>query len=489
MKQVNKGQPSSTSPLTTSSSSKQKSSKPPPPSSAPPSSSDTKKDSKFQALFSARSQGFLIELNFRNAPPRPPVGPCFVGLGVDGELNDNWTTYKSNNAVEANYSWKLHAEPDLGVPLAPSAMDYEGCYIDPSKKQKSNNAYDELFDDDDGKDGDGASGMTHLEPLHPDDEALVNWKGHLGDSAAEELQRLRDKARAEARLGVKGKNASSILAPQIVITKKKDFKSRVLDEANPFFMKKTTYLANDHNQRVHDFKSLAQVNAEKEEEISKQLSTNKASDKHTIEQTFVSVQQKTTGKRKHPRKENVEAEYEIPLLPDDETWGHSFIHVVLDNLPKEEALQNYFTNKKFETAYIADVSKGENSQRMECNLLLADDSDDDKYNAVQKYDLDVIPLKEEDKPHSHFLFVIDEERGIATYHPISSRVQLSSGRPSDDAGSRKVSKRKLNEEEKSAMEERLSEVDGSKNEDEEIIQESKNPYPFGGSDSSSDEDE
>eukprot|EP00957_Ditylum_brightwellii_P056127 4255448-Ditylum_brightwellii.AAC.1 len=69
-------------------------------------------------MFTRRAEGFLIDLNFRNAPPRPPVGPCFVGLGLDGELTDNWTRYRPSNAVEANYTWKLHTEPDLGVPLA-----------------------------------------------------------------------------------------------------------------------------------------------------------------------------------------------------------------------------------------------------------------------------------------------------------------------------------------------------------------------------------
>jgi hypothetical protein len=481
-----------------------------------------------------RSQGFLIELAFRNAPPRPPVGPCFVGLGLDGELNDQMTKYKSNNAVEANYSWKLHAEPDLGVPLAPSAMDYEGCYVDPSamkKKQKRNDEFDEdLFDDEEnhekggGLGNDGENGM-HLIPLHPDDDALLNWNGHIGDSAAEELQRLRDKARAEARLGMKGMKLGGSASgkngiPSTLLTKQgtpfakrnnKDFKSRVLDEVNPFFMKKTTYLANDHNQRVHDFKSLAQSKAEKEEEIEKKLSTKKALDKNVIEQSFVSVHQKTmpttTGKRKHPSKENVEAEYEIPLLPDDETWGHSFIHVVLDNLPKDESLAKILTNEKLERAYIGDVNKGAHSQRMECNLLLATDDDDDdddattseneKYSIVHKYDLDVIPLKEEDKPHNNFLFVIDEEKGIATYHPISSRVQLSTGRPSDEIGSRKITKRPLDDYEIIEMEERLAEVDADmadkykKDEDKEekITQQPKSFYPFAGNDSSSDEDE
>jgi len=463
---------------------KRQSPKPPP----PPPQSDHKSESKFQSLFSERSQGFQIELNFRNAPPRPPVGPCFVGLGLDGELNDKLTKYKPDNAIEANYAWKLHAEPDLGVPLAPSAMDYEGCYTDPSKPTKKtgngNNGedYDELFEIQERTPG--------LKPLHPDDEAIIHWKGATGDTSAEEVQRLRDKARADARLhglqpnGRKITSSSSILtSKQINIAKRnKDFKSRVLDEQNPFFMKKTTYLANDFNQKVHDFKSLAQSKAEREEETKNILNAKKKSmdSNSLIDQSFAHANQKSstaTGtKRKHPTKENVEAVYEIPLLPDDETWGHSFIHVVLDNLPQRDGKRmKNLTEDKLEKAFIYDVMEGNQSQRMECNLLVATNSNSNdsangdhekssstvtsKYDAVQQYDLDVIPLKEEDAPHSQYIFVMDEEKGIATYHPISSRVQLSSGRPLNEKSRRKIMKRSCTQQEIDEMEGRLAEID------------------------------
>ncbi len=463
----------------------------------PPPTSENKKDSKFQSLFQSRTQGFVIELNFRNAPPRPPVGPCFVGLGLDGELNDKWTRYKPDNAIEANYSWKLHAEPDLGVPLAPSAMDYEGCYVDPSKsskKQKKNDAYDELFDDmDDEKEDEKPLGPA---PLHPDDDALINWKGSKGDTVAEDLQRLRDKARAEARLGIKGKKAAFVKSPKhkSIAKRNRDYNSRVLDD-DPFFMKKTTYIANDYSQKVHDFKSLAQSKESMEKEISKKLSMKKSSDKNFIENSFDTANQKTTGKRKHPSKENVEAVFEIPLLPDDETWGHNFIHVVLDSLPNDSA-QIDLTDERLEKAFIADVNKGEKSQRMECNLLLADDAVPNQYDVIQKYDLDVIPLKEEGTPHSHFLFLVDEEKGTATYHPISSRVQLSTGRPSEATSSRQISKRALDNDEIVSMEEKLAGVDADladkyklDEDDEDISQQQNSHYPFAnGQGSSSDEE-
>ena len=428
-----------------------------------------------------------------------------MGLGLDGELNDKWTRYKSDNAIEANHSWKLHAEPDLGVPLAPSAMDFEGCYKDPSKsnkKQKKNDAFDDelLFDDmDDEKEDEKGTSMV---PLDKEDEKLINWTGHMGDSAAEELHKLRDKARAEARLGIKGKSVASILTPKDndIERRRNDFKSRVLAEQNPFFMKKTTYLANDHSRKVHDFTSLAQTKAVKEEEITKELSSKKSSDKEIINETFVVNNQKITGKRKHPSKENVVAEYEIPLLPDDETWGHGFIHVVLDKLPKDKSIQKQFTDEKLEKAFISDVhKKGGDTERMQCNLLLTDDDNDNdnQYNIVQKYDLEIFHLKEEDKPDTNFLFVVDEEKGIASYHPITSRIQLSSGRPSDETGSRRVTKRALTDEEKADIEEQLAQVDADLAEkygtneqmDEDISQHPKSQFPtFGDADSSSDEE-
>lgn len=464
-------------------SSKSRSPKPPPPPSA------DKGTSKFQALFNKRAEGFLIDLNFRNAAPRPPVGPCFVGLGLEGELNDKWTRYKPNNAVEANYAWKLHAEPDLGVPLAPSAMDLEGCYVDPTKEKKNQKeAYDELFDDDETDEKKENNGPA---PLHPDDEALINWKGYSGDSAAEELQRRRDTARAEARLQGRGKNQTT--GPQqhfALVRQTKGFQSRVLDEQNPFFMKKTTYLANDPTQSVHAFKSLAETKAAVAADIEQQLESNKLSDEETMIKSF-EIANKSGLKRAHPTKKNVEAILEIPLLPDDITWGYTFTHVVLDNLPKMDT-EAELTSSQMESAYIADVSQGKNL-RMECNLLVTDDDDSKKgiYSAVQRYDLDVVALKEENAPHSNFLFAVDEEKKVARYHPVSSRVQLSTGRPAfQEIGSRSILKRKLEDAEEEELEKSLAEVDADMAKKHQIEEEApRKQNPFTNADSSDDSDD
>lgn len=463
--------------------------------------------SKFQAIFAKRAEGFIIDLNFRNAAPRPPVGPCFIGHGLDGELADNWTRYKPMNAVEANYSWKLHAEPDLGVPLAPSAMDFEGCYVDPSKQNKKgmDEGYDdELFGDETDKVDENKGPM----PLHPDDAALIDWKGYKGDSAAEELQMKRDLARAEARM--QGMNGGKIgfgatSKQGFDVKRSKKFQSRVLDEQIPNFMKKTTYLANDQTQSVHAFKSLAQVKAQTDEDITKKLKENaeRLSTKERIEKSFDAVNKSTTSKRKHPTKKDVDAVFEIPLLPDDITWGYTFTHVVLDNLPKVEGKRE-FTSKQLETAFIGDVSAGKKGKSMECSLLVSDgdDSENNIYSAIQRYDLDVVGLKEEDAPNANFLFFVDEQNGIASYHPVSSRVQLSSGRPAiGPSSARVISKIELDENEIVEMEKRLAEIDadmaqkyGIDEKDDEIdannapaTQEGKaNPFD---SDDSSDDDE
>ena len=152
----------------------------------------------------------MIDLNFRIAPPRPPVGPCFVGLCFEGMLN-RWTKYRPFNAIETGYSWKLHSEPDLGVPLAPAAMNLK-CYRDPTDHLSSKNSnkrrklvgYDD-DDDDDDMNGTNENGKKGPPPLHPDDEALINWAGNTGDSAAEQLQIRRDRAWAEARAQSQGR--------------------------------------------------------------------------------------------------------------------------------------------------------------------------------------------------------------------------------------------------------------------------------------------
>ena len=77
---------------------------------------------------------------------------------------------------------------------------------------------------------------------------------------------------------------------------------------------------------------------------------------------------------------------------------------------------------------------------------------------TQTYDLDVVPLKDENSPHINFLLVIDEEKQMVRYHPVSSRVQLSTGRPSRPDKSI-IEKRTLSESDVQDIEMRVAEVD------------------------------
>jgi len=242
--------------------------------------------SAFQALFAKRAEGFVVDLQFRNAPPRPPVGPTFVGQGLKGELTNRWTEYRPGNAIEMNYMWKLHSEPDLGVSLGAFAMDLHGCYKVPKRakllqeqqQKKGKNDLNAVTDEDE-EGGTAASKHDGLE-LHPDDMELLNWTGSMGDTAAEELKVRRERARASALLGAQGIDSMTPKKSQVVIrlkeegaptTGRKQKFSRVLDEDIQSWMKKTTYLTNDQYRSVHQFKSLADTKKETAEAVEKKL--------------------------------------------------------------------------------------------------------------------------------------------------------------------------------------------------------------------------
>lgn len=436
--------------------------------------------SAFAALFAKRSEGFLVDLKFRNAPPRPPVGPCFVGTGLEGELNGRWTKYKPHNAVEANYAWRLHAEPDLGVPLAPSAMDLDGCYTDPNRPTKD------------------ARGIEVEAPgppdLHPDDEALLNWNGPQGDSAAEDLQRRRDRRRAQA-LGVAnvGQAGAGAAGAAIRLANKSTpgkFKSRVLSENIQSWMKKTTYLTNDQTHSVHQFKSLAETKSETARSLETKLksTTDLASDRQTIEAGFelaYSIATASAGARRHPHKRDVTAVLDCPLLPDATTWGHKYTHVVIDKPPGPVPGRKRPppTAAQLERAFVADVAEKEvdepemagsqdsgaaskSSREFDCNLLVpadlsaASSSEPTQYDVAQRYDMTVITLKEYDNPHNSFILMIDEENKAVTYQTLWTRLMLGSGRPGKEmAPETVIAKRAMQEEDVTAMERVVAEVD------------------------------
>jgi hypothetical protein len=393
---------------------------------------------------------------------------------LEGELNDKWTKYKPRNAVEQNYAWKLHAEPDLGVPLAPSAMDMAGCYVDPTRPTKD----------------DAGQEVPPPGPpeMHPDDEALINWTGPKGDTAAEELQKRRDRRRAEA-LGVANVSGltSSSAAAAIKLANRVTpgkFKSRVLNENIQSWMKKTTYLTNDQTRSVHQFKSLAETKQEAAADIDAKLKTTTelSSDRQTIEAGFELAAKQCSANvtRRHPTKRGVTAVYDFPLLPDASTWGHKYTHVVLDKPPgqipgRKRPPPNV---EQLERAFVADVAEREideresaakpdkSSREFDCNLLVPRDlsaalsSEPTGYDVAQRYDMTVLTLKDADSPHNNFILMIDEENSTVTYHTLWTRLNLSSGRPGrEDEPESIIAKRAMQEEDVTAMERIVAEVD------------------------------
>ena len=421
--------------------------------------------SAFQELFTQRASGFQIDFRFRNAPPRPPVGPTFVGHSLHQVLQEQCKQYKPLNSVEVNYTWKLHAEADLGVPLAPSAMDPKS-YTTTTK----------------------ATSLSDQPMLHPDDAALLDWKGSMGDTAADNLQRRREQTRAAARLALSGQRGLAAATAAVLnaaknqpsrgrggataASTKKAF-SRVLKEDLQTWMKKTTYLSNDYSRKVHDFKSLAQTKQELEEELkTKQQEITKRRSAQAIAQSFefnLSSLQHPNPKNKHLKPKAV---YEV--LPNVEHWGRPFTQVVIDKKPIYHNLQ------AFDQALVAHVEKKQANARMTCQVFVPEESPNNNttsteksYKAVQSYDLDVIPLKEEDTPAVHYCFWINPTTGLATYLPIASRVQLSTGRPVHHGGIRKISRRPLTNQEIMELEQRQAEVDRDMAEKHDIVLEQR----------------
>mmetsp|Transcript_281 Transcript_281/g.711 ORF Transcript_281/g.711 Transcript_281/m.711 type:complete len:499 (+) Transcript_281:379-1875(+) len=384
--------------------------------------------SAFQALFKQRSQGFEIAFKFRNAPPRPPVGPCFIGANLDEKLREI-SKYKPLNAVEVNYRWKLHSERDLGVPLAPSAMD-------PTSYKQS---------------------KPEETKLHPDDLKLLEWDGSMADTAAEELKNRRDNARAAARLALMGKSAAQFLGQKTKTTTagqpstKKAF-SRVLNENMQSWMKKTTYITNDYSRKVHDFKSLAKTKQELEQELEvRQQRIMQRRSAPAVSRTFEDVRATV---QKHPSKKGITPVAEMSFLPNVQHWGNAYTHVVVDKAPGEDSS---FLN----SAFVANVQKRDATARMTCQVFgRSAEKDIGSYRAMQGYELDVVPLKEEDAPHVNFCVWVDPVNQTALYTPISSRVQLSNGRPLRKKNLRmNVTRRPRNDEDLAEMNERVAEVD------------------------------
>jgi len=154
--------------------------------------------------------------------------------------------------------------------------------------------------------------------------------------------------------------------------------------------------------------------------------------------------------------------------------------------------------QRLNSAIVADVARQEHNARMECTVWVpphtsSSSSEEDgiippltpnkksknvgeKFAAIQKYDLDVVPLRDPNAPAVHYVWTIDPKCNYVGYHPIGSRVQLSMGRPpsaivaqggrrqggrgnSNLENGRIIVRRDIDEDESKAFEIRTAEVD------------------------------
>mmetsp|Transcript_24260 Transcript_24260/g.67274 ORF Transcript_24260/g.67274 Transcript_24260/m.67274 type:complete len:538 (+) Transcript_24260:79-1692(+) len=407
--------------------------------------------SEFQKLFEQRAQGFQIDFRFRNAPPRPPVGPCFVGQNLDAVLLQHAQQYRALNTVEVNHRWKLHNESDLGVPLAPSAMNLQS-YKPPKNTPKP--------------------------PLHQDDAELLEWTGSLGDTAAEELKFRRDRARAAARAAAAGrvlppppsKSAPSKGASASSNKKTKKAFSRVLDESMQTWMKKTTYLSNDYSRRVHDFTSLAKTKQQLAQDLEvKQEEIQKKRSPAAIAKSF-----DQSARVVHPTNKGLKPKKVFAVLPDSNYWGMPFTHLVVDKKPH---LPEPYEQADMKNGLVTNVEKPDQNARMTCEVMAPskrsqenEQEKKDYYETIQGFDLDVIPLKDEDSPHTNFCIMLDREKSIASYIPLPSRIQLSTGRPPQNPILRPINRRPESSTETTEREERLAEIDSDMAEKHHIDQ-------------------
>ena len=290
--------------------------------------------------------------------------------------------------------------------------------------------------------------------LHPDDEALLEWKGSLGDTAAEELKVRQDRARAAARAALTGRAmpVKQTLTTAATAAKTKKAFSRVLDESMQTWMKKTTYLSNDYSRKVHDFKSLAKTKQELAEELEqKRADIAKKRSAAAILQSF------ETTSIVHPSKKQLKVKRTYPLLPNVQAWGKAHTHIVIDKAPQ---IAKPYALGDLSKGIVANVERPEDKPKMACDVFVPakEVEEKDQYQAVQSYDLDIIPLKDEDTPQMHYCFWIDREKGTATYLPLPSRVQLSTGRPLREHVYRGIERRPLTAEEMTEEEERKAEI-------------------------------
>mmetsp|Transcript_20848 Transcript_20848/g.30861 ORF Transcript_20848/g.30861 Transcript_20848/m.30861 type:complete len:279 (-) Transcript_20848:82-918(-) len=275
-----------------------------------------------------------------------------------------------------------------------------------------------------------------------------------------------------------------------------------------FFMKKTTYLSNDYSRKVHDFTSLAETKAKNAVELQARQEKMDRSAKG-VDKTFTFHSDDNNHKLVHPMKKHLKPVCEFPLLPNnmDQHWAEAYTHVVFDNAPKVTQLfpSEREISKALPEAFVANVVQRSANEKMTCQVLIpsaassSSEGANKDYNPLAQYDLDVIPLKEsEEAPHTHFSVWIDTNSKEATYLPVPSRVQLSTGRLAKRAlQTVQMRRRQYTEEERQELQQLMAQVDekgeeeknDNRNEEEEEAAAAKKDDGFGEFDDDDDDED
>jgi len=225
----------------------------------------------------------------------------------------------------------------------------------------------------------------------------------------------------------------------------------VLDEHMQSWMKKTTYITNDYSRKVHDFKSLAKTKQELAQDL--ELRQQKIMQRRSAPAISKTFEDSKLPVQRHPTKNEVKVVAEMALLPNIKKWGNAYTHVVVDKRPGNDV-------PLLDDAFVANVQKKDANTRMTCQVFGKSTNDLGLYKAIQNYELDVVPLKEEDAPHVNYCIWVDPDNNEALFIPISSRVQLSNGRPLRKKNLKmNIARREMNDGDRVEVNERLAEVD------------------------------
>ncbi|EJK72927.1 hypothetical protein THAOC_05493, partial [Thalassiosira oceanica] len=177
------------------------------------------------------------------------------------------------------------------------------------------------------------------------------------------------------------------------------------------------------------------------------------------------------------------------LLPDAAAWGHSYTHVVVDNPPREaggtpgeeeeeggrEGAGGGHRRRRHEAGGagphrlhgLGPRRRGRGGGKKEGGGKDGEEPTAKRprrYAARQRYDLDVVPLRDASAPPVVYVLSVRPGRPYAAYRPVGSRIHLSTGRPVPDEapgrpGRCDVSRREAGRDESDEFERRAAEVD------------------------------